>query len=166
MSDRMAVMDRGRVLQVGDPRTIYERPASRFVADFIGLQLPAGHGARGWDRGDSRPGWQRSSAGAATGGIGRRAIGDGRGKAGADAHRRCGGGTSGQSQGRWNELPGSVRDAVFTGSDTQYFIDLGAAGVVMVRVPNDTQVEGRPQARSGDKVRVRWEVGSTAILLA
>jgi spermidine/putrescine transport system ATP-binding protein len=36
MSDRLAVMDRGRILQVGTPRDIYERPAERFVADFIG----------------------------------------------------------------------------------------------------------------------------------
>ncbi len=36
MSDRIAVMDRGRVLQVGSPQEIYEQPASRFVADFIG----------------------------------------------------------------------------------------------------------------------------------
>ncbi len=36
MSDRIAVMDEGRLLQVGEPETIYEQPASRFVADFIG----------------------------------------------------------------------------------------------------------------------------------
>jgi len=36
MSDRIAVMDQGRTLQVGTPTEIYERPASRFVADFIG----------------------------------------------------------------------------------------------------------------------------------
>ena len=36
MSDRLAVMDRGRILQIGTPREIYERPADRFVADFIG----------------------------------------------------------------------------------------------------------------------------------
>ena len=36
MSDRIAVMDHGRVAQVGTPREIYECPASRFVADFIG----------------------------------------------------------------------------------------------------------------------------------
>jgi len=36
MSDRIAVMDQGKALQVGTPTEIYERPASRFVADFIG----------------------------------------------------------------------------------------------------------------------------------
>ncbi|PJF26500.1 MAG: spermidine/putrescine ABC transporter ATP-binding protein [Phototrophicales bacterium] len=36
MADRIAVMDKGKVLQVGSPEEIYETPSTRFVADFIG----------------------------------------------------------------------------------------------------------------------------------
>ncbi len=36
MADRIAVMDKGKVLQVGTPEEIYEAPHTRFVADFIG----------------------------------------------------------------------------------------------------------------------------------
>ena len=36
MSDRIAVMDKGRIAQIADPETIYRRPASTFIADFIG----------------------------------------------------------------------------------------------------------------------------------
>jgi putrescine transport system ATP-binding protein len=36
MASCVAVMDRGRVVQTGAPAEIYERPASRFVADFVG----------------------------------------------------------------------------------------------------------------------------------
>jgi spermidine/putrescine transport system ATP-binding protein/putrescine transport system ATP-binding protein len=36
MADRIAVLDRGRVEQIASPTELYERPASRFVADFIG----------------------------------------------------------------------------------------------------------------------------------
>jgi ABC-type Fe3+/spermidine/putrescine transport system ATPase subunit len=36
MSDRVAVMDGGRIRQVGDPLAVYLRPADRFVAEFIG----------------------------------------------------------------------------------------------------------------------------------
>jgi spermidine/putrescine transport system ATP-binding protein len=36
MSDRIAVMGNGSIRQIGSPRDIYERPAERFVADFIG----------------------------------------------------------------------------------------------------------------------------------
>lgn len=36
MANRIAIMSKGRVLQVGSPKEVYEFPASRFVADFIG----------------------------------------------------------------------------------------------------------------------------------
>ncbi len=36
MSDRIAVMNAGKILQLGNPKEIYEFPRSRFVADFIG----------------------------------------------------------------------------------------------------------------------------------
>ncbi len=37
MSDRIAVMNRGRIEQVADPEEVYERPATTFVAGFIGV---------------------------------------------------------------------------------------------------------------------------------
>ncbi|MEM7671649.1 MAG: ABC transporter ATP-binding protein [Pseudomonadota bacterium] len=36
MSDRIAVINHGRLMQLDEPRRLYERPANRFVADFIG----------------------------------------------------------------------------------------------------------------------------------
>jgi spermidine/putrescine ABC transporter ATP-binding subunit len=46
LSDRIAVMHAGRVEQLGSPREIYERPATRFVAEFIGAStVLRGHGA-------------------------------------------------------------------------------------------------------------------------
>jgi ABC-type Fe3+/spermidine/putrescine transport system ATPase subunit len=36
MSDRIAVMRQGRIVQLGPPEDLYERPADQFVADFIG----------------------------------------------------------------------------------------------------------------------------------
>jgi iron(III) transport system ATP-binding protein len=36
LSDRIAVMNRGKIVQLSDPSSIYERPADPFVADFIG----------------------------------------------------------------------------------------------------------------------------------
>ena len=43
MSDRIAVMNRGRYEQLGDPEGLYERPTTRFVAGFLGVSnlLPA-----------------------------------------------------------------------------------------------------------------------------
>ena len=54
MSDRIAVMNQGRVLQVGTPVEIYEHPATHFVADFIGetnfLEGKVVDHAEGWVR--------------------------------------------------------------------------------------------------------------------
>jgi len=36
ISDRIVVMEKGNIVQIGSPHEIYEKPASRFVADFIG----------------------------------------------------------------------------------------------------------------------------------
>jgi spermidine/putrescine transport system ATP-binding protein len=53
MSDRLAVMNAGRIEQLGSPRELYERPATRFVANFLGTSNilggrlePAGDGWR------------------------------------------------------------------------------------------------------------------------
>ena len=48
MSDRLAVMNNGRIEQVGSPRDVYEEPETLFVADFLGvsnLMDAAAHGA-------------------------------------------------------------------------------------------------------------------------
>jgi iron(III) transport system ATP-binding protein len=37
MSDRIVVMNKGKIEQIGTPREIYEKPINKFVADFIGL---------------------------------------------------------------------------------------------------------------------------------
>lgn len=49
MSDRLAVMNKGRLEQVGTPREVYESPASGYVADFLGVAnlLPAEASASG-----------------------------------------------------------------------------------------------------------------------
>ncbi len=45
LATRMGVMDRGQIVQVGTPAEIYESPANRFVADFIGsVNLLEGNG--------------------------------------------------------------------------------------------------------------------------
>jgi putrescine transport system ATP-binding protein len=36
MADRIAILDKGEVMQVATPAEVYEAPGSRFVADFVG----------------------------------------------------------------------------------------------------------------------------------
>jgi putative spermidine/putrescine transport system ATP-binding protein len=56
LSDRIAVMHRGRIEQLGTPRDVYERPASRFVAEFIGGSSRLRGRATGEDRVELAPG--------------------------------------------------------------------------------------------------------------
>ena len=37
MSDRLAVFDEGKIVQIGAPAEVYERPATEFVAGFVGV---------------------------------------------------------------------------------------------------------------------------------
>jgi len=56
LSDRIAVFNKGKVLQIGPPKTLYERPQNRFVADFIGINnlaegtVEAVDASQGWLR--------------------------------------------------------------------------------------------------------------------
>jgi ABC-type Fe3+/spermidine/putrescine transport system ATPase subunit len=56
LSDRIAVMNAGRVEQLGAPREIYERPATRFVADFVGASTLLEATALGPSRVELAPG--------------------------------------------------------------------------------------------------------------
>ena len=40
MSDRLAIFNEGEIEQVGTPREIYERPSTRFAAEFVGDSRP------------------------------------------------------------------------------------------------------------------------------
>ena len=54
MSDRIAVMQQGRIVQVGTPRNLYERPNSRYVADFVGDSILFDGQVQEWDKGIAR----------------------------------------------------------------------------------------------------------------
>ena len=53
MSDRIAVMNRGRVEQLGTPEELYEHPSTRFVADFIGTTNLLGGSVESVDGGEA-----------------------------------------------------------------------------------------------------------------
>ena len=72
MSDRIAVMNRGVIEQVADPETVYERPATTFVAGFIGVsnlmpgEVVSANGAGAELKLDAGPTVRTSSSGGAT----------------------------------------------------------------------------------------------------
>ena len=128
MSDRVAVMSLGRVLQVGTPRQIYDHPAERFVADFIGDTnfLIAEVVARDGRRARLKLASGREIAadlpeGAAPSGRVTAAVRP------EHAHRVDGG---------EGELSGALENIVYFGTDTHYHVRLGDGTAFMVRSQN------------------------------
>jgi len=139
LSDRIAVMRAGKVLQVGTPREIYESPASVFVADFVGESnlLPATR----IDIGRFRLGCGaelNADDGSCQGPSVTLAVRPER--ATLARHE----GTDG--------LPGTVDQVVYLGTDTTYHLRLTDGAMLRVREQN--RAATAPMASPGDAVRV------------
>ncbi|MGY0490512.1 ABC transporter ATP-binding protein [Streptomyces sp. WG-D5] len=134
LSDRVAVMNAGRVEQVGTPRELYENPASAFVASFVGTSNtvtgPAAEHLVG------KPG---------TFGIRPEKI----------RVLRPGAARDGDDH---SEAPGTVADAVYLGDSTRLVVDTDA-GVRLVAVRQNTGAADDPAqapAPPGARVLLRW----------
>ncbi len=137
LGDRIAVMRAGRVEQFGTPEDIYARPATRFVAEFIGspaMNLVDLDAARRAALGVLAP----VGGDVAAMGLRPEAL-----RIDADDF------VNGNGEGD-RALPGAIRLIEPTGPDTYATVDT-AAGAWVVRVP------GLLHARVGDAVRVRWD---------
>ncbi len=134
MSDRIAVMRDGRILQLGTPAEIYERPAVRFVADFIGeanlLDATRIAPARWRLAGGAELASAEDGPSAAT-----LAIRPERAALTPDG-----------------TLPGTVEQVVYDGADTTYHVALAGGAVLRVRETNRAGPALR--AARGDAVRV------------
>ena len=158
MSDRIAVMDHGHVLQVGTPAEIYENPANRFVADFIGEtnflvgEIRERDGAMARVDCDGLALWAMAGAevprsGAATVAVRPEKI------------RLAGT----RPEGR-NSFEGRVELVTYIGKDSDHRIRLGPEAVVRVRVQNQTAGMGSGAA-VGDRVWVSWPAEASRVLL-
>ena len=152
MSDRIAVMSKGKVLQVGSPRDIYDRPAERFVANFIGdtnflsAELESFAGRTGTIR---LPSGVCLSASLPEGGVGN-------GKVTVvvrPEHARLSADTAGKP------LSAKLEHAVYFGTDTHYHLRLASGEPFTVRTQN-TRGQAVPFA-IGDTVGV--ELGDNAL---
>jgi spermidine/putrescine transport system ATP-binding protein len=158
MSDRIAVMNAGRVEQIGGPREIYEHPETAFVADFIGslnaldftidelvgeyavmrigedqrLVVSVGPGARSGDslRVAVRP--ERVHIGPVE--------------------------TSWTDGGSW--LEGTVSDIVYLGMYTQFHVQTPAGRIVSNRLADESTAPFEP----GSRVALSWESEYASLL--
>ena len=139
ISDRVLVMNEGRVEQIGTPERIYNRPRSRFVADFVGsANLIAGR----VQAGSREPGPILFET---TGGVLLRAHalhaprGDETQVAVRTAYITLGApGTLGGA----NAVAGCIRRRLFHGDFIQYIVDWPAGQLVIRRPPTDVFEEG------------------------
>ena len=128
MSDRIAVMSKGAILQVGSPRDIYDRPDKRFVADFIG-----------------EANFLQGELTSATGDLGRVTLQAGAEiAAGLPDGARPSGKVTVMIRPEHSEivssqdatLTGTLQDAVYLGTDTQFNVRLADGSTFIVRRQN------------------------------
>jgi spermidine/putrescine transport system ATP-binding protein len=157
MSDRIAVMNKGVALQVGNSADIYERPNSRFVADFIG--------ETSFVRGKIEAQQARSVSVALDGGLSVQAVSEtalSNGLAVSVAIRPEKMHINTQLA-LDNKLSGHVVSVVYIGTDTHYGVNLSNGQFVRIREQNNTP-GSRPLAHEGDEVTVSFAAEAARIL--
>ncbi len=160
MSDRVAVMQRGRIEQVGTPAELYEAPASPFVADFLGeSNFVDGVTVDAVDEGR----WLvRTAGGLEFRGVGAAPLQTGQPvTAAVRPEKLVPIDDPGVTQtGAVNTCKGTVEEAIYVGDATRYRVALGADGAVTVKVPNRL---GLRQHAEGQAVALAWSPAETRL---
>ena len=155
MSDKIAVMNRGVVEQVADPETVYERPATTFVAGFIGVSnLMPGEvvSANGAGR---RPAPRRRADGPQSPSR-RRHGGRARPCRRAPREARSLAGRRLRGRGGRPSVEGQVESSLYLGTATQMVVRLGDGTRMTVLVPNADAEARRDLPAAGDAARLSW----------
>jgi len=144
MSDRIAVMEQGRIAQLGTPQQVFHHPTSRFVAGFMGesnlirarLTEPGSAVVEGGPavRVREAPLGSNREVGLLLRLERPRALGDG--------------------EVAENEFPGSVSEVIYLGEAVKYRIRLDAGFEIVVRWPYR---EAKGALAVGDRLRVGWD---------
>ncbi|MEZ4660784.1 MAG: ABC transporter ATP-binding protein [Caldilineaceae bacterium] len=167
MSDRIAVMNDGRVLQVDTPYELYEDPESRFVANFIGetnfltgktdraegslVYVRLDNGAMtSIETGNPAMAGEVKPGAAVTVAIRPEKIYLGRGDAPAEAD---------------NAYAGRVENIVYIGTDTYYDMELPGHTKVTVRQQNQDYTGAANILAKGDTGYVAWRAHNASLLM-
>jgi spermidine/putrescine transport system ATP-binding protein len=163
MSERIAVMNAGHVLQIGSPEEIYEQPVNRFVADFIGeTNFISGRVNRGGASPEIAIGEQiviPASADTADLHAGDRVTVSIRPEKILLAPP---GGPPPVHGTPLVHVPGVVADVVFLGTDTRYTIRIAGELQLSARLQNTGSTTRR--FRIGEAVDVYWPQQHTRVL--
>lgn len=156
MSDRIAVMSEGRVQQVDSPRAIYDRPANRFVAGFIGscnLFDAVFHG---------------TPAGATldVAGVGLVAAVPGAAGPGAAVTVAIRPERVDLRAGSADGIAGTLLDAVFLGDEWRYIVRAEQGAQFVVTRPSGRADDELTRLHPGDPVTVSWQPDDAHVLVA
>jgi spermidine/putrescine transport system ATP-binding protein len=158
MSDRIAVMNGGRVEQIAGPREIYEHPATAFVADFIGSlnaidftvhELVGGYAVM--RLGDAERVVLPVGSDTSTGDSLRVAVRPERVQIGP---------MGGSAADTGTRLEGTVEQVVYLGMYTQFHVETAAGRLVSHRLADELLEPLEPASR----VTLTWEPEHTAVL--
>jgi putative spermidine/putrescine transport system ATP-binding protein len=132
MSDRLAVFNAGRIVQLGTPADVYERPATRFVAGFVG------------------------TSNLLTGAVARTIIGrEGTFTIRPEKIRLADPDTTaGPDE---TTAGGTIADVVYLGPDTRYIVGLDAGARLVVTQQNLATTSTEALAQQGRAVRLVWK---------
>jgi spermidine/putrescine transport system ATP-binding protein len=152
MSDRIAVMNDGRIEQVADPEQVYDKPATTFVAGFIGVS-------------NLMPGVVKSAG----------ATGEVQLDSGVTVNAEVNGFAAGdrcnavvrpekllitpegeKADGNLPSVEGLVESSLYLGTSTQMLVRLPDDVVLTVLYPNTDEDERRRLPGGGAKVRLSW----------
>jgi spermidine/putrescine transport system ATP-binding protein len=149
MADRIAVMNEGKIEQLGTPDELYERPQTAFVAGFLGISNLLPGTVDGPDRvrlGDGTT--IRVRAGSLDGRSGAVAVGIRPEKIRPDEEDP-------------NALPGVVTESAYIGVSTQYIVETRNGNITVV-VLNDRP--GTVPHSPGDHLTLSWDPEATFVV--
>jgi putrescine transport system ATP-binding protein len=156
MSTRIGVMQAGRIAQIGTPGEVYESPASRFVADFVGtinlfdatvLRAEAGGAVLGTAVGELVVAQPLAVGAAVCLGVRPEKLLLSRAPLAAGLNR----------------LRGVIQDVAYLGGLSSYHVRLGDGKVIRASAPNLERRAGVPLA-VGDEVHVGWRPDAGVVL--
>jgi spermidine/putrescine transport system ATP-binding protein len=155
MSDRIAVMNEGRVQQVADPATLYELPKNHFVASFIG-QTNVFSGTVESVNADRVTLHTRAGASIEAVTPEGYVVETGAEAQAAVRPEKVRFGSNGD-----NVLPVAIRQVVYLGVSTQYIAELEGGGTLVLYQQNVHEGSG---PREGDEVSVVWDARNCRVL--
>jgi spermidine/putrescine transport system ATP-binding protein len=160
LSDRVAVMHRGRIEQVDSTVNIYEHPRTLFVADFIGESNTLPGEVVGRDDG--------TAIRCAGGAVVRSREAGAAAAVGTPVHvvvrpEKIALAPAGAGGEEGNRLTGTLREVVFQGTSVRYVVDVGAAGMLAVHEPNSQRIDLGGLLKPGQEVEAAWRPDATLV---